>query len=207
LKKPHKLPYFLQYLIACIIFFTILFLVYTFIARNPNIFSRGGMEQILHSYGFLGIFIMAIIANATLFLPLPIDAAVYLLAYFDFGFGVFNPALLGIFAGIGSAIGEISGYIVGLLGRQGIKKLAKSEVRKIHRIQEGMYKYGFAFIALTAMTPFPFDLVGIAAGLMKFEPKKFFLACLLGKIARCVLIAYAGFFSLNFLAALFGVNI
>ena len=205
--KNYKCSYFLQYAIASILFFSALFLMYAFINANSALFSLHGMKQFLHDYGFLGIFVMAIIANATVFLPLPIDAVVYLMAYFDFGFGIFNPLLLGLFAGVGSAIGELTGYIAGLLGRQGLKKVARSDIAKIHKIQNKMARYGFAFIALAAMTPFPFDLVGIAAGLAKFEPKKFFLACVVGKIARDVLIAYAGFFSLKFLAALFGLNV
>jgi len=59
-------------------------------------------------------------------------------------------------------------------------------------------------IAFFAFTPLPFDLIGIAAGLVKYSKKKFFLGCLIGKIPRYIILAYAGYFGITFLIHFFG---
>ena len=58
-------------------------------------------------------------------------------------------------------------------------------------------------IALGSMTPFPFDLIGIAAGLMKYDPRKFFVAAMVGKWVRYILIAFAGSFGIAIIKSWF----
>lgn len=166
---------------------------------------RAAVNESVERFGLLGFFVASIIANATIFLPVPIDVAVFLFGKIEFyALGLLSPLLLGLVVGLGAAIGELSGYIIGLFGVKSIEKMKREEIKKIVEKEKEIHKYGVFVILIGAFTPFPFDLIGIAAGLIKFDPKKFFLACLIGKILRYVLIAYAGFYSIEFLRGLLG---
>ena len=167
-------------------------------STNPGLF-----ESIITTYGVLGLFIGAIIANASILLPVPIDIFVFLFGETDFfGLGIFTPLLLGIIVGFGAAIGEMSGYLLGLMGIKGLEEMQQKEIAKIHEIKEKINNLGSVFIALGAFTPFPFDVIGLAAGLIKYDVKKFFIACSVGKIARYIAISYAGYFSIAFIKTL-----
>jgi membrane protein YqaA with SNARE-associated domain len=159
----------------------------------------------LVSIGPLGLFIAAIIGNASLFLPLPIDLLIIPLATIDFfGLGVITPVLLGLIVALGASIGEFSGYFVGLAGIKSFEAMKNKEIEKLRLLKEKLETVGIPLIAFFSFTPLPFDLVGIAAGLSKYSKKKFFIGCLLGKIPRYVILAYAGYYGIGFLIHLFG---
>lgn len=171
-----------------------------FYSQNPDVFS-----ELIHSYGLLGLFIVTIIANATIVLPMPIDIFIFLLSDFPFfPFGAFNPLLLAAIIGLAAAIGEMSGYFIGLFGVSSLEKMHSKKISKVEEMELTIHKYGTPIIILGALTPFPFDVIGIAAGLLKFDVKKFFVACYIGKFLRYLIIAYAGFYSLGFIRGVFG---
>jgi uncharacterized membrane protein YdjX (TVP38/TMEM64 family) len=140
-------------------------------------------------YGYPGIFIISILANATILLPAPGIAIVFAMG------GVFNPLIVGLVAGAGAAIGELSGYLAGFSG-QGV-----AEHTKIYeRINRWMQRYGMLTIFILAAIPNPFfDLAGMAAGALKMPLYKFLIPCLLGKIIKMWIFAYAGAYSINWL--------
>ena len=155
--------------------------------------------DVLIKYGYIGIFLISLIGSLTIFLPLPS-------AIFVFAAGAFlNPFLVGLFAGIGSAIGEFTGYALGLGGRKIMKKKWKKEIKKI----EGLFqKYGgFLVILIFAATPLPDDITGIVAGILKYPVKKYFLASLIGKIILHLIIAYAGFYGTTWVLQYLGLNL
>jgi membrane protein YqaA with SNARE-associated domain len=162
----------------------------------------------LSAIGPLGLFIAAIIGNASLFLPLPIDLIIIPLASIDF-FGLNNwifpltPLVLGFIVGLGAAIGEFSGYFVGLAGIKSFESMQKSKVEKLKLLKDKLEQVGIPLIAFFSFTPLPFDLIGIAAGLAKYSKKKFFIGCFAGKFPRYVILAYAGYFGVNFLIHFF----
>ena len=159
----------------------------------------------LVSIGPLGLFIAAIIGNASLFLPLPIDLLIIPLASVDFfGLGIITPFILGLIVALGASIGEFSGYLVGLAGIKSFESMQKQEIEKLKQLKNSLEKIGVPLIAFFAFTPLPFDLIGIAAGLAKYSKKKFFLGCLIGKIPRYIILAYAGYFGITFLIHFFG---
>jgi len=181
------------------LFALLIALIYFIFVKNDQAFA-----EIIHSYGLFGLFLGSIIANASILLPLPIDIFVFLLANEPFvGEGLVNAIALGLVAGLGSAIGEMSGYILGLMGAAGIESIKEKQYEKLSEIKHNIKELGTVFIVLGAFTPFPFDLIGIAAGLIKFDPKRFFFAALIGKVLRYVVIAVAGFYSIGFVRAIF----
>jgi len=135
---------------------------------------------IIH-FKYLGLFFAGLISSSSIFVGLP---PLYIIVFFSQALHL-NPVLASIATGIGSAIGELTGYLAGLGGSVLIKKKSKPIVRFFK-------KYGFVAIAVTAFLPFPFDIVGILSGLSKYDIKKFLLATAIGKIAKCLLIASVG---------------
>jgi len=143
----------------------------------------------LKPYGYLGVFLINLIASLTIIFPLPAAA-------FVFGLGaVLNPFLIGLASGVGAAIGEFTGYGLGIGSRKILKKKWK---RQIDETQKLFAKYGgFFVIFIFAATPLPDDIAGIVAGIFKYPVKKYFLAVLIGKIVLNVVIAYAGFYGIK----------
>jgi len=143
-------------------------------------------------YGYPGIFLISILANATILLPAPGFAIIFAMG------GVFNPLIVGLVAGAGAAIGELSGYMAGFSGQ------VVAEKTKVYRRIEGwMQGYGMLTIFILAAIPNPFfDLAGMSAGALKMPLHKFMIACLLGKIVKMWIFAYAGAYSITWLVGI-----
>ena len=62
---------------------------------------RDHLQDLAH-FGYFGIFLITLIANATVFLPVPGIAMVFTMG------AVFNPLLVAIFAGLGAAAGVVA---------------------------------------------------------------------------------------------------
>lgn len=144
----------------------------------------------LGSLGYIGVFFMMLLSSVTIILPAP-----SLSLLFAFGATLPNPLLVGIVAGVGSAIGELSGYV---LGRSSSGLIESSNIYK--KIERAVEKREFLTIFALAFVPNPlFDVAGIAAGALKVPWQRFLLATLLGKTARNILIALAGWYSVDWI--------
>lgn len=141
----------------------------------------------LQHLAYVGAFIAMLIGNATVILPVPGLIIVYLLG------GTLNPLLLGLSAGPGAALGEMTGYFAGYGGSAIIDNL------KVYQtIKRWMGKYGLLVIAVLAAIPNPvFDMAGIVAGTLKLKWWQFLIAALIGKTIQAIFIAYAGHFSIG----------
>ncbi len=169
-------------------FFRVLSLL-AVIAISVWIFSIRDKASELAAFGYPGIFVISILANATVLLPAPGVAVVFAMG------GIFNPLIVGVVAGVGSGIGELSGYLAGYSGQAVIER--GNIYNKIHPYIE---KYGSATIFILAAIPNPFfDLGGIAAGVLKMPVGKFLIWCILGKIIKMLIFAYAGAYSIEWL--------
>ncbi|MBN2126766.1 MAG: DedA family protein [Candidatus Diapherotrites archaeon] len=182
------------YFIAGMLFVILILSIIYFYYSDPKGFEETLLEFI-NSFGYLGLFLVAIIANASILLPLPLDFFVLILA--GLSKSIIDVLLIGLVCGIGSAVGEMSAYIIGLMGVKSAEKFIKKETDKLDEIERRLRSSGMIFIFLGAFTPFPFDLIGIAAGIIKFDPKRFFVAAALGKILRYELLALAGFYGIE----------
>jgi len=138
--------------------------------------------QALKAYGYPGIFLFSILANATILVPVP--GVVFTSAMG----AIFNPLLVSIFAGAGAALGELSGYLAGFSGQAMVENSDRYE-----RIVRWMRKYGDVTILVLAFIPNPlFDLAGVIAGVLKMPVWKFLIYCVIGKILKMMMFAYAG---------------
>jgi len=149
--------------------------------------------QALQAYGYPGIFLFSILANATIFLPVP--GVVFTSAMG----AIFNPLLVSIAAGSGAAIGELSGYLAGFSGQAVVEDSARYE-----RVVRWMEKYGDITILVLAFIPNPlFDLAGVVAGILKMPIWKFLIFCVIGKILKMMMFAYAGSWFIDLLESIF----
>ena len=152
------------------------------VAISVTVFFLADRIQELKSLGYLGAFSIMLLGNATIVLPAPGLALVFAL-----GSGL-QSIPLGIAAGAGAALGELTGYLAGLSGRTAMKNQALYK-----RFERWMEQYGSLTIFALAAIPNPFfDIAGVAAGGLGFSWRRFLLAAWAGKTVQGILIAYAG---------------
>jgi len=152
------------------------------IAITIFVYSVRDKAEELAVYGYPGIFMIALLTNATVFLPAPGIAVVFAMG------AVFNPLFVGIAAGAGGALGELSGYLAGFSGQAVVER-----AELYQRLTNWVQRYGFWAILVLAAIPNPtFDIAGVAAGVLKMPLPKFLLAVLIGVTLKMILFAYAG---------------
>jgi membrane protein YqaA with SNARE-associated domain len=159
------------------------------VAISVWIYSIRDNASDLAAFGYPGIFIISVLANATVLLPAPTLAVVFTIG----GLTVFNPFIVGIVAGLGSGVGELTGYMAGYSGQAVIEQMDI-----YNKISPYVEKYGAIAIFVLALVPNPlFDLVGIAAGTLKVSLRNFLVWCILGKVVKMLIFAYAGAYSIG----------
>ena len=156
-------------------------------------------------YGYLGIFLISLIGAMSIFVPIPYPVVIFILGGVKDTLGnwVFDPFLIALAAGLGSAIGEFSGYLLGMGGRKVISDKYK---KKMDFITKLFKKYGSVAIFVFALTPLPDDLLFIPLGVMRYSLLRAFVPALLGKFFSNLIIAYSGRLSLQIIGDLFGVE-
>ncbi|MBI2971249.1 MAG: VTT domain-containing protein [Candidatus Aenigmarchaeota archaeon] len=149
---------------------------------------------LVHTFGYLGVFIAAAIANATVLLPVP--AFIFIIT----AGAVLNPWLVALAGALGAALGELTGYGVGYGGR----RVLKHKNAHIRRAQQWFMKRpSFAAIALFSALPLPFDVIGIFCGVIKYDIRKFVVAVFIGRFVLYAALAYASSMGIMFLPDFF----
>jgi len=138
-------------------------------------------------YGYPGIFVISFLANATVLLPAPGIAVVFAMG------AIFNPLAVGLAAGAGGAIGEMSGYLAGFSGQAVIERADIYD-----RMVLWMTRNGNLTVLILAALPNPFfDLTGIAAGALKMPVRRFLFWCFIGVTTKMTFFAFLGSASLT----------
>ncbi len=152
------------------------------IAISITIFSLGDQIEQLTAWGYLGAFAIMLVGNATIILPAPGLTIVFALG------SALTPLLVGLAAGAGAALGELTGYVAGVSGR------AVIEDRPLYkRFELWMKQYGSWALFVLAIIPNPFfDIAGLVAGALRYTWWRFLTVAWAGKTIQGILIAYAG---------------
>jgi len=141
----------------------------------------------LAAFGYVGVFLVSLLGNATIILPAPSLALVFAMG------SVLNPLLVGLVAGVGEALGELTGYAAGFAGRAVIE-----DHQMYQRLVGWMERRGGITVFVLSAIPNPFfDLAGIAAGTLRYPVWRFLLFCWLGKTLKTTLVALAGAYSVT----------
>ncbi len=138
----------------------------------------------LGALGYLGVFLITLISNATIVIPIPYFGLVAALA------PGLNIAGVGIAGALGSVIGESAGFAV---GRSGRGALANTRFyRWVQRQLEHPWR-AFAVLFLLSAPPNPaFDIAGVTAGAMGLPFWLFATAVFLARLVRFSVIALLG---------------
>jgi len=163
--------------------------ILTVIIISVAIYGVRDRAEELAVYGYPGIFLIALLSNATVLLPAPGIALVFAMG------AVFNPWGVALAAGAGGALGEFSGYIAGFGGQVLIDRTPI-----YGHITCWMRKYGSLTIFILAALPNPFfDIAGLAAGALKMPWRHFLFWCWIGVTVKMLAFAWAGAFSLTWI--------
>jgi len=157
------------------------------------------MRNFAVQYGYLGIFLISLLGAMSIFVPIPYTVVIFILG----GLQTFDPLWIAVAAGLGSAIGEFSGYLLVAGGRKVIGDRYK---KKMDFLTKLFKKYGPIAIFIFALTPLPDDLLFIPLGIMRYSLLRAFIPALLGKFFSNLIIAYSGRLSLEIVKSLFGVE-
>ena len=162
------------------------------------------MESLALQYGYFGVFLISLIGALSIIFPIPYTVIIFTLGGLKVGEAwVFEPLLIAVAAGIGSAIGEFSGYLLGFGGRKAISGKYRKKMDFLVRV---FNKYGPITIFLFALTPLPDDLLFIPMGVMRYSIIKAFIPALIGKFCMNLIVAYSGRFSIHIIRDIFGVE-
>jgi len=157
------------------------------------IYSIRDRVEEFKQFGYAGIFLIALMANATVLLPAPGVAIVYAMG------AVFNPLGVGLAAGTGGALGELSGYFAGFSGQAIIER---TDI--YNRFQPWVEKYGGWAILFLSAIPNPFfDIAGIAAGIAKMPLRTFLIFTWVGQLIKMSAFAIAGYYSIELISNYF----
>jgi membrane protein YqaA with SNARE-associated domain len=162
------------------------------------------MENLALQYGYFGIFLISLIGALSIVFPIPYTVVIFTLGGLKVGeVWLFEPFWIAIAAGLGSTLGEFSGYLVGFGGRKAISEKYK---KKMDFLVKLFNKFGPITIFLFALTPLPDDLLFIPLGVMRYSLLRTFIPALAGKFLMNLIIAYSGRFSIQIIRDIFGVE-
>jgi membrane protein YqaA with SNARE-associated domain len=156
------------------------------LALSLAVFFLPIRTEALGVLGYAGIFIITLLGAMTLFIPGPTMVAAFLIG------STLNPLLVSLCAGLGSAIGETTGYSAGYASRALIRDPGEKQAW-YWWVLRWMGRFPFlTLFVLSAIPNFLTDVSGLIAGRIRYPYWRFLLATFLGKTIRFGLSAYLG---------------
>lgn len=145
--------------------------------------TRPNLEH-LSGYGYFGVFVVMMVSNATVLLPMPGLATVVAAGL------LWSPVLVGIAGGLGGATGELVGYVAGYGAHDMLDSKRAAWLERLHTF---VRRYGFVAVLILSAIPNPFfDVVGLAAGSLSYPAWRFFIAVAIGNSIKCMGVATLG---------------
>ena len=144
--------------------------------------------------GYGGVWLMHFIGAASIVVPVPSLLALCAASAPEVGL---SPLILGLLAGSGESLGEITGYAVGLSGRKALRNN-----RWYPKLKGIMERYGGKALFFVGVIPNPvFDVMGFIAGSLAYPVSKFMVILLLAKTIKNIGLAYACYFGISLIFA------
>jgi len=133
--------------------------------------------------GYLSLALVNFIGSLVPFVPLP---GFLLLATMSVG-DAFDLHILALTSAVAATAAKQIIFIVSYEGRKIIKQDTRERMKPFERL---VRKYGGVAAFMAAATPIPDDLVYIPLGLAKYNPKRFLVATLAGKLLLSYVIVF-----------------
>ena len=128
--------------------------------------------------GYLGLGLVNFFGSLIPFIPFP---GFLLLASMAVG-DQFNLHILALLSALTATVAKQIIFYVSYEGRHILNEKTRKRMRPFERLVK---RYGAAAAFAAAATPIPDDLIYVPLGLAKYNPKRFFIATLSGKIVLC----------------------
>jgi len=162
---------FILILIAAVILFVSLYFIYYQKDVNEIIYG------LIKNYGYASIFLISVLFNM---IPQPISSDVPMSVGIVSGL---NPIMIIVLAIIGSTLGTIGSYYVGvILGKRNVTKLCSA--KKYADACRLFDKYGKWSLFITVMTPVPDEILCWLAGIFRMRMVDFAVFGLFPKALR-----------------------
>lgn len=157
-------------------------------------FSPGSIEQLLQSWGYLGIFVCVLIGNVGI--PVP-EETVVLAAGFLAGRGILGLKEVIVVALISAVVGDNLGYLVGRTGgRHMLNRLTSSWrgfARRYVHFRAFFRAHGEKAVLISRFVAGLRFMAGPMAGAARMPFARFFVWNVLGAILWCSAVSYVGF--------------
>ena len=137
--------------------------------------------------GYYGLGFAGFFGSLIPFVPVPI---IFLLATMSVG-DQFNIHVLALLSAITATAAKQIIFSISYTGRRIMSETTRKRMKPFERLVK---RYGAAAAFIAAATPIPDDIVYIPLGLAKYNPKRFFVATLLGKIVLSYVIVLISHF-------------
>jgi membrane protein YqaA with SNARE-associated domain len=140
--------------------------------------------------GYPGVWLFSLISSSSIVLPVPGLAAVCAGATPAVGL---NPAVLGVVAASAEALGEMTGYLAGVAGGSIVERS-----RRYPQVRDWVVRRGGIVFFLMSTFPNPlFDIVGIAAGSVRYPVARFLAFTFAGKAVKSTWIAFGCYYGVG----------
>ena len=133
--------------------------------------------------GYLILALVNFFGSLIPFVPLP---GFLLLATMSVG-NEYDLHVLALLSAITATVAKQIIFFVSFSGRRIMNEKTRKRLRPFERLVK---KYGAAAAFVAAATPMPDDIIFIPLGLAKYNPKRFFVATLTGKIVLSYIIVF-----------------
>ena len=141
--------------------------------------------------------IVALFANSfsdALFFPIPPDPLLIAISLPQRHMAIW----LALFTTVASVIGAVVGYWIGhRFGRPTLYRLAKESA--VQRVESMFERYGAWAVIMAAITPLPYKVFAISAGVLNMDLRQFVLASIVGRGLR--------FLAIGVLITVFGESV
>jgi len=131
--------------------------------------------------GYVGLALVSFFGSLIPFVPIPSFILLITMSTGD----QFDLHVLALTAAITATVAKQIIFAISYGGRRIISEKTKQRMRPFQKLVK---KYGAGAAFFAAATPIPDDLVYVPLGLAKYNPLRFFIATLTGKIVLCYVI-------------------
>ncbi|HSB56256.1 MAG TPA: VTT domain-containing protein [Nitrosopumilaceae archaeon] len=133
--------------------------------------------------GYLGLALVSFFGSLIPFVPFP---SFLLLAAMSIG-NQFDPHALALISAVMATASKQVIFYISYGGRKIITEKTRKRIKPFERLVK---RYGAAAAFVAAATPIPDDLIYIPLGLARYNPLRFFISTLAGKIVLGYVIVY-----------------
>jgi membrane protein DedA with SNARE-associated domain len=131
--------------------------------------------------GYLGLAVVSFFGSLVPFVPIPSFVLLVTMA-------VGSQFDIHILALIGAFTATVAKQIIFYISYGGRRIISEKTKKRMKPFQKLVKRYGGIAAFVAAATPIPDDIVYIPLGLAKYNPKRFFIATLSGKLVLCYIL-------------------